>query len=272
MIRRAGVSLAAVLLCVHCGVAARAAPVSLTLSLTTDSSIDVLLSTLNGLVEGSTSFALSGTLDAQLDDAIDDLAATNDTTSIQLLDAAIDLSDETLVIDLGLLGGVEVFYQDLGINQLDSGGPLSLTTVNPVDPFAYTLDPGENGFSATIDEGFLSFTGTGNIGQTLGINSAPIAPTTLTFGSLGQVAALTQDVTVNGQTVSVDVRLSMPVTFDVEAIATDPTTVDITITGLFVATGSYTTVIPEPSTLILVGLAALGMLPLGRRLLHRRRG
>jgi len=39
--------------------------------------------------------------------------------------------------------------------------------------------------------------------------------------------------------------------------------------GVIVATGSYTTIVPEPSTAVLLGIAVVGLIPLWRRLRNR---
>ncbi len=246
----------------------QAAPVSLQLTLTNDSSLELFIDTLSGLATSSVSFDLSGTVDITLDDAIDDISVTNDTSSISFDDATIVLSDETFDLSLGVLGGVEGEFFGLTINTLNSNGPIPITPTGLLDPFPYTFDPG--GGSPTqlaIDEGTWTYLGTGSIG---GIPPGPITfefgsnPIEATVNPVGQIGLVTQDATLTGTTLVVDVVVSTPITFS-DALITDPTEVNNTFSGAIVATGSYTTIVPEPTSLVLLGIAAAALIPLWRR-------
>ncbi len=261
---------------IACGQTAKAAPVSTALTLTTDSGVNLVVSTLGGFVSSEVPIPvdLIGTIEITLDDAIDDLAGTNDATSVSLDDAAIDLSDASFFLNLH-------FYQmgavsGLGINSITSNGGIGLTTTSPTDPFTSTFDPG--GGSPTelsIDEGIFTYLGIGAFGDPWGFVSADFAvdPVSATVSPVGQIGLVTQDVTVTGNTIVVDVVVSAPLSFSYEipvlntADPGDPIlNINLDYSGALVATGSYTTIVPEPSTLVLLGIAIAGMIPLWRRL------
>ncbi len=249
------------------GQTAKAAPVSLALTLTTDSGVTLFISTLGGAVSTVVPFVVVGTIDVTFDDAIDDPAGTNDTTSISFDGAAIDLSDESFALDLGFLGSLPGESTGLGINSFSSNGSIGLTTSVASDPFAYTFDPG--GGSPTelaFDAGNLTFTPT--------LPAAHPPPIVIDFSTdplagnvdpVGQIGLVTQDLTLTGNTLVVDVLVSVPLSF-VGVILTDPLVVDTDFNGVLIATGSYTTIVPEPSTVVLLGIAAAGLVPLWRRL------
>ncbi len=232
-----------------------AAPASTSLALTTDSSLTIFVSTLSGATTGSATSFLTGTIDATIDDA------SPISSTAEITDAEIDLSDDSLFLDLSLFGGVEAALIGVGINSMTSNGGMTLNNTSGVNPFTYTFDPGENNLDATINEGLLTYNGTGALGGILGMGTFDFAADNLDFslGPVGQIGLLTQN--QNGATV--DVTVSVPVSFS-DQIATDPVTIDVFITGAFVATGQY--IIPEPSTLVLLGLAGLGLVPVWRRL------
>ncbi len=235
---------------------ANAASVSPTLTLTTDSSLTVFVSTLGGATTGSLVSQLSGTLDVTIDDQ------TPVSSTISVDDGEIDLSDDSLFLDLSLFGGVDAATIGLGVNAITSDTVALTNTSGGLNPFTSTFDPGAGtGLAATIDEGVLTYNGTGPLGGILGMGTFDFTTDNLSFtlGSVGQIGLLTQNQTGN----TVDVTVSVPVSF-IDQIATDPVTIDITLTGAIVATGQY--IIPEPSTLVLLGLAGLGLVPAWRRI------
>ncbi len=252
------------------GQTAKAAPVSTQLTLTGASGVNLFISTLGGAVTADIPFDITGTIDITLEDQIDDGVSGTATTAIALDDAAIDLSDQSLNLSLGFLGGVEGEITGAGINQLSSNGNIPLTNTNPTDPFTYTFDPGGGSpTSITIDEGLFTYLGTGPVGGLLGSGTLDFAsdPIAAELGPVGQIGLVTQDIGAQvGNTVTVDVVVSAPLTF-ADTLLTDPVTLDVDLSGALVATGFYTyVIIPEPSTLVLLGIAFVGLVPVWRRL------
>jgi len=253
------------------GQTTKAAPVSLTLNLTTDTELNLFIFVLGGIGTANIPFDLTGSIDVTLDAAIDDLAGTNDTTSISLDDAAIDFSDESVSdIICGFIGHLRIGFSGLGINSLSSNGGIALTTTSSTDPFESTFDPGGGSPTAlSIDEGAFSYLGIGAIGGLIGFGTIEFAtnPGVATVSPVGQIGLVTQDVTVTGDTIVVDVVVSAPLDFAFDIlILSDSVTFELDFSGALVATGSYTTIVPEPSTLVLLGIATAGMIPLWRRL------
>ncbi len=258
----------------------KAAPVSLTLNLTTDTNLNLFVTIFGGGRSANVPFNLIGSIDITLDDAIGNLAGTNDTASISLDDAAIDFSDESVsdFLDEAVFSHGPIGFTGLGINSLSSNGGIALTTTSPTDPYAYTFDPGGGSPTAlSIDEGAFSYMFSGPIGSLIGSGTIDFAmdPVGVTVSPVGQIGLVTQDVTVTGDTIVVDVVVSAPLDFAFDILITpglstvEPDGVfpfDLEFSGALVATGSYTTIIPEPSTLVLLGIAIAGMIPLWRRL------
>lgn len=252
---------------------AQAASVPIQLTLTDDAGANLFIAAIGGVVTASIPFDISGTIDVSLDEAIsgnlvpDELV--NNTTGIALTGADIDLSDESLSLSLGLLGGVDGAIVGAGINTLDSNGNIALTTTNPTNPFEYSFDPGGgNPTSLAIDQGQFTYLGFGPLGGALGSGTIDFSsePVEAELPSLGQIGLVTQDVVAQiGNTVTVDVVVSAPLTFS-DTILTDPIDVTVDLSGALVATGFYTYIVPEPSTLVLLGIAFVGLIPMWRRL------
>lgn len=240
-----------------------AAPVNFELTLTTNSSADMVLYILSGAITASIPMDLSGTISATFDDAIGQ-DEVNDSTGISLSGADINLSDVTYDIDGFLIGGILVGFAGAEINTLDTNGYLPLSTTSPVNPFEYTFDPG--GGSPTeiaVDAGVFTYLGTGPANGLIGSGTADFStnPIAAEMDPVGQIGMVTQQAVLSEGHVFVTV--SAPITF-VDVVQTDPFEIYFGLEGFVVATGMYP--IPEPSTVVLLGIAIVGLIPLWRRL------
>ncbi len=248
----------------------RANPVSFTATLTTDSTATILISMIQGATTASTAVDISGTIDVTIDSGLDTfaIAASGTSSTISLDDSEIELSDESLLVSLGLWGAFEFQTLGMGINGLSTNGPIALTPTGSIDPFPYTFDPGAGApTELNIDEGLLSYVGSGSLGSQIGSGNFSYStdPINATLASAGQVGLLTQDVTIAGNTIVVDVLISAPLDFAYTIDPPDLGMVDLEFSGVIVATGNYTTIVPEPSSAVLLGLAVVGLIPLWRR-------
>ncbi len=224
--------------------------------LTTDSSLNIFVETLAGASTGSMTVGMSGEFEALIDDPF-----PGDTLQIQFTPFdRIELGDGSLLLDLALFGDVELGFGSGAINTLSTNGEVDLTLTNPVNPFTFTFDPGENDLDGAVDEGLLTYNGTGALGGIIGAGTIDFSsnPINFSMGSIGQVGLLTQRVPHT----LVDMTVSIPISFTTQVL-TDPVTLNVTVTGAIVATGRF---VPEPSTAVLLGIATLGLLPLWRRL------
>ncbi len=254
--KKFGIAFAAFVAVAGFGLVAKAAPIGTTLTLTTDSSLTVFVSTLGGATTGALTTAASGTADVTFDDA------APPSSTIEITDAEVDLADGSIFLDLSLFGGVEAALIGAGINTLTTDAAALTETAPLGNPFTSTFDPGAGtGLTASIDEGALTYNGTGALGGILGMGTFDFATDPLSFslGSVGQIGLVTQ----SQSGTLVDVTVSVPVSFS-DQIATDPVTIDVVVSGQLILTGSY--IIPEPSTLVLLGLAGLGLVPVWRRI------
>ena len=244
-----------------CGQPLQAAPASFVATLAPGSQMSLFVSAFGGFT-ALIPIDVTGTVDVILDDAIDDPALTNDTTLISLVDATIDITDQTTTVNPG---PVTIELNGAGINALDSNGPIATTSLSPVN-YEYVFDPGGGTpTDISIDEGsILLDTGVGSISRDFLADPfvAIIAP-------LGPIGFLTQNVSVIGGNIVVDVVISLPITLAEMDSGTSP--IDVSIEGVLIATGSYTTVVPEPSTLVLLGISMIGLIPLLRTCVGRAR-
>jgi len=207
-------------------------------------------------------FDLSGTIDASVDAGLTN-ETSNDSTGLAFLDADIDIADVSLSIPAGFLGGVSAEIVGAGINNLTTNGNVALTSTNGANAWTYTFDPG--GGSPTqigIDQGLFTYLGTGAAGGLIGSGTVDFGtdPVNADVPPIGQVGLVTQNAVVSDGYVYVTV--SAPLTF-ADTIITDPVAVDVDLGGAIVATGMYA--IPEPSTIVLLGIALVGLIPVWRR-------
>lgn len=250
------------------GQTVQAAPVSTTLTLTGAAGANLFIAAIGGAVTALIPFDITGTINVTFDNPIQPgFPSGSDTTGIALTGANIDLSDESLELSLGFLGGVSGAIVGAGINVLDSNGYIPLTNTDAADPFEYSFDPG--GGSPTelsIDQGLFTYLGTGPLGGALGSGTVDFGadPVGALIPSIGQVGLVTQDLVVIGNGATTYVVVSAPLTFS-DTILTDPIDVDVDLSGALFATGFYTYV-PEPSSFVLLGIAIVGLIPMWRRL------
>ncbi len=272
------------------GQASLASPVPVTLTLTDSSAANLFISGLLGAFTSSVPIDLSGTLDVEIRDATYarfDNTVHHFTTSIALTGSDIELSDESISSNRGFLGGVEFGLINVGINQFNSNGQIDLMNLAEVDPFEYTFDPGGGvgGADLAIDQGLFTYNGTGVLGGRLGsgIVDFSLDPVGGLLGPVGQIGLVTQDVVLVGDTTTVEVAVSVPlprveaILTSVEYVSTFEDTVSTTqyevlveLSGALVATGFYTAIVlPEPSTVVLLGIALVALIPLRRRMIRR---
>lgn len=242
---------------------ALATPVPVNLTLTPSSVLTLTVAAL-GSVTGSTATTLSGNQAITLNDG------TPTASSLSLDGGSITLSDASLFLNLGLLlGGVNAGILNGHLTGLVSTGqvPLNYTSGS----WNYTFDPGDNSLGSTtsagIDSGVLTYRGTGIVGSLLGSGTLDFggSPANFSLPPLGQVASLTQSLLgMTGASTTYKITLSAPI--DVaQSVLTAPVTVDATLQGAIVATGTYV-IVPEPSTIVLLCIALGGLLPIYRRL------
>lgn len=181
----------------------------------------------------------------------------NEYGSVEVTGSNIAMNDSSMVIDLGAFGGSLSFSL--------SGAQLNATTDPQVlvgGPANFSFDLGSANY--ILNAGTLSYVGAGTLGGSFGSDSLdltlqPLATSLLTpTGGLLETVfdELTKQVFV---TLTLPVESSGPFEFgNVEA--------QLSMTGVIVATGVY--VVPEPTGLVLLGLAGLGLIPALRR--HRK--
>ncbi|MBX7168059.1 MAG: PEP-CTERM sorting domain-containing protein [Pirellulales bacterium] len=246
-----------------CAQPALATPTPVTLTLTPASVLTLTVAAL-GSVTGTTTTTLTGTQGITLDDGVPTA------TSMTLDGGNINLSDASLFLNLGfLLGGVNAGIKNGHLTGLVSTGsvPLNYTA----GTWNYTFDPGDpsggNLTSAGIDNGILTYNGTGIIGSLLGSGTLDFStsPANFDLPPLGQVATLTQTL-LGSSGVSTTYKITMSAPINVaQSVLTAPVQVDATLVGGIVATGTYV-VAPEPSTIVLLGIALAGLVAMRRKI------
>lgn len=239
-----------------------AAPGYANLTLTTDSSVNLFVSALSGTVTALVPFDLSGSIDITANAALTS-PSFNDTTGLAFSGADISLSDQTVNLAAGFLGGISAEVTGAGINSLTSNGYIPLNSTSGSPPFTYSFDPGAGSPTQIgIDEGLFTYLGTGPVGGVLGSGTVDFGadPVTADIPSVGQIGLVTQSFASSANVVYITV--SAPITF-ADSLLTDPVSVDVDLTGVIVATGFF---VPEPSSVVLLGIAILGLIPMWRRI------
>lgn len=242
---------------------AKAAPVSLSLTVQSAQSVlSIVVTTPIG--NGNTTTALSGTQDITL------LEADPISTGVRFDGGDIAMTDASFTVNI-IVASVTAGFIGAHLTGLESTNYVDLNYTG--GSWNYTLDPGDtsgpqgpNVTSAGIDQGILTYQG-GGLASALGSGTLDFTaePVEFALPSLGNTSSLTQTLLGStGVTTTYRVVLSAPLTIS-QLILTDPVQVTATLRGAIVATGTYI-VVPEPSTVILLGAALLGLVPFYRRL------
>ncbi|MBX7167328.1 MAG: PEP-CTERM sorting domain-containing protein [Pirellulales bacterium] len=233
-------------------------PVNLTL---TGSNILLTIDAL-GAITATVGFNPTGSQNITLDDC-DPIA-----TSMTFDGGLFNLSDQTLLLNLGALGVIRTGFIGVKIGGLSSTGSIPLNYLGGT--WNYSFDPGDpnggNVTSAAINQGILTYAGSGAIALLLGSGTLDFNtdPVVADLPSLGQIGSLQQTfLGASGGSTTYGVLLSAPLSV-FTAIDTD-LGINATLQGLVQATGTYICV-PEPSTVVLLGVALAALVPMYRRI------
>ncbi|MBX7166237.1 MAG: PEP-CTERM sorting domain-containing protein [Pirellulales bacterium] len=212
-----------------------------------------------GAITATVGFNPTGTQEIFFDDGCDPTSMTFD-------HGDFSLSDQTLQLNLGALGNVRVGFAGVKLGGLVSTGNVPLNYTGGT--WNYTFDPGDptggNVTSIAIDEGLLTYVGSGAISLLLGSGTLDFAtdPVIADLPSLGQTGTLTRTL-LSSASSSYSVVLSAPLS--VYTAVDSDLGIYATLQGVILATGTYMCV-PEPSTLVLLSIALVGLIPICRRI------
>lgn len=209
--------------------------------------LSLKLTTLSGAVTGEAKATLSGNAAADLDGS----------GILSLLSGSALLSDEQLNLSLGFLGNVAA-----GLQSVAAGLPTGV--VNPTGSTAttYTYDLG--GTTLFLNGGVITYSGSGPVGALLGSGSFDFNTDPLSFPIPNGVAIATLTLgpgSPNNTPVTLDIPLNVST-----IVTTDPIQIDAALNARIVLTGVR---IPEPGTMVLMGLGLIGLVPVVRRKLAR---
>jgi len=231
------------------------------MSLTVDSSqstINLTLAAIGGAATGAVNTTVSGTIAGDLVvNPVGPNFSPGD-LSIQTINVNLDvtqvgLTNGSLSISLGFLGSVDA--QTFGVGAtLDSNGAI---TPGVAGVPTSTYDP--NGSTLTLNVGVITYKGSGGVGGLLGSGTFDFtsSPTSVGIPSAPNSVSLTVSQNPGPKSITLIIPLSVTTT-----VVTDPVDVTANVAGVIVATGFL---VPEPGTLVLLGIAAAGLVPVIRK-------
>ncbi|MBX7166138.1 MAG: PEP-CTERM sorting domain-containing protein [Pirellulales bacterium] len=247
-------------LCIAFAAPAQAAP--LAASLTVPNSTLLLSVDALGAITATANLSLTGTQGIELND---DFPVA---TKLTLGGGSLAIADNSLTLDLGALGSIGAGLVGAVISGFRSDGQLPLQFTG-VDSFAF--DPGDDTdpTETILDVGLLTYQGTGPFGSLLGDGTIDFSSYGARFllYSIGPLGTLTRSVVgTSGGMTTYGLALAAPIS--TERIQLDdpaPDGIFIQLQGMLFATGTYVVAVPEPSTICLVGLGLLALIPFVRR-------
>ena len=115
---------------------AQAAPANFDLTLSSDTSVVLFVNALGGTITASVPFGLTGTISASITDGLTS-PSSNDSTSLALVGADIDIADVSISLPAGFLGGVDAEITGAGINSLTTNGDIDLNSTRKMYFFIF---------------------------------------------------------------------------------------------------------------------------------------
>ncbi len=194
-----------------------------------------------------------GTFTGGIDAEIENLFGTNPGL-FRIRAGEVDLSDIALSISLGFLGAVNAASDPnngLGVS-LGSSGILSPDSTAGSNMSFY--NPG--GLQLNLDQGVITYNGSGPVGGLLGTGSFDFNSGPLSF-AIPSAPGTVKVTTDNAKNVTVLIPINITT-----VVTTDPIDVAATLAGQIVLTGRA---VPEPGTMVLFALGGIALVPAALR-------